>query len=364
MPRAMLRSATYRLLPALALPLLSGCDWVVMNPSGDIAAQQRDLVLISTGLMLLIILPVMALTVWFAIRYRANRKSAAPYDPEFDHSTMLELAIWGAPLLIIIALGALTWTSTHLLDPYRPIERIAEGRPVPAHVKPLEVQVVALDWKWLFIYPEQGIATVNELVVPVDRPLRFRITASSVMNSFYAPALAGMIYAMPGMETKLHAVLNKPGKYEGFSANYSGAGFSDMKFRMTGTDEAGFARWAETARQSGAKADAATYLQLAKPSEREPIRLFSSPQPGLFDRIVGQCVEPGRPCGGHGGHGIPGGHKAEGAIQKSPGEKGSGPHMTAPPRQDHAPGVHQPGHPANRDLTFLQPRDHVAAAHV
>ncbi|QAY75251.1 ubiquinol oxidase subunit II [Sphingosinicella sp. BN140058] len=355
----MLRSITHRILPVLALPLLGGCDWVVMNPAGDVAAQQRDLVLISTALMLLIIVPVMALTVIFAIRYRATRKTPATYDPDFDHSTMLELAIWGAPLLIIIALGALTWTSTHLLDPYRPIGRIAEGRPVPADAKPLEVQVVALDWKWLFIYPEQGIATVNELVVPVDRPLRFRLTASSVMNSFYAPALAGMIYAMPGMETKLHAVLNKPGQFEGISSNYSGAGFSDMKFRMTGVDEAGFATWVQGVRQGGGKADAPTYLELAKPSEREPVRRFSIVQPGLFDRIVGQCVEPGRPCGGH-GHG---GHKAEGALEKEPHEKGSGPHMTAPPRQDHAPGVRQPGHPANRDLTFLKPVGPAAAAH-
>ena len=143
----MLRSAPLRLLPLLALPLLAGCDWVVMNPAGDVAAQQRDLIVISTLLMLVIIVPVMALTIFFAWRYRAQRKTAATYDPDFDHSTMLELAIWGAPLLIIIALGALTWTSTHLLDPYRPIGRIAEGRPVPADVRPLDVQVVALDWK-------------------------------------------------------------------------------------------------------------------------------------------------------------------------------------------------------------------------
>jgi cytochrome o ubiquinol oxidase subunit 2 len=347
-----------RLLALLALPLLAGCESAVMNPSGDIAAQQRDLIIVSTALMLLIIVPVMALTVFFAWRYRASRKTPAPYDPEFDHSTILELAIWGAPLLIIIALGALTWTSTHLLDPYRPIGRIAEGRPVPADAKPLEVQVVALDWKWLFIYPEQGIATVNELVVPVDRPLRFRLTASSVMNSFYAPALAGMIYAMPGMETKLHAVLNRSGKFEGFSANYSGAGFSDMRFRMTGTDEAGFAQWVRNVRQGGGTADAATYLQLAAPSERDPVRRFSTVQPGLFDRVVGQCVEPGRRCGGH-GHG---GHKAEGALEKGPHEKGPGPHMTAPP-QGHAPGVHQPGAPANRDLTSLRPAGTSGAVH-
>lgn len=323
-----------------------------MNPAGDVAVQQRDLIVVSTVLMLLIIVPVMALTVFFAWKYRAQRTSAAKYDPDFDHSTMLELAIWGVPLLIIIALGAITWTSTHLLDPYRPIERIAPGRAVAADVKPLEVQVVALDWKWLFIYPEQGIATVNELAVPVDRPLRFRLTASSVMNSFYAPALAGQIYAMPGMETKLHAVLNKPGRFEGFSANYSGAGFSDMKFRMHGLDAAGFDRWVEAARRGGGRMEAASYLPLARPSERDPVRRFASVDPALFGRIVGQCVEPGRPCGGHGhGSGSGGGHKAEGALEKQPHEKGSAPHMTAPHHPEQAPGVAKPGSPANRDMT-------------
>ena len=159
--------------------------------------------------------------------------------------------IWAAPLLIIIALGALTWISTHTLDPYRPLTRIDANRPVTPDVKPLVVEVVALDWKWLFIYPEQGIAVVNELAAPVDRPIEFRITASSVMNSFYIPELAGMIYAMPGMETELHAVINKPGDYEGFSANYSGAGFSHMRFRFHGLDNAGFAQWVQSAKAGG-----------------------------------------------------------------------------------------------------------------
>ena len=152
------------------------------------------------------------------------------------------------PLLIIICLGAVTWVGTHLLDPYRPLARTAPGQPVGTDVKPLEVQVVALHWKWLFIYPEQGIATVNELAVPEGRPLRFRISSSSVMNSFYVPAMAGQIYAMPGMETKLNAVFNETGNYEGFSANYSGAGFSNMRFGVRSMTPAGFERWAAQAR--------------------------------------------------------------------------------------------------------------------
>lgn len=196
-----------------ALPLLAGCNAVLLSPSGDVAVQQRNLILISTGLMLLIIVPVIILTLLFAWRYRASNQ-AARYDPEWNHSTVLELLIWAAPLLIIIALGALTWVSTHQLDPYRPLARLSEGREVPPDTKPLVVEVVALDWKWLFVYPEQGVAAVNEMAAPVDRPIQFRITSSSVMNSFFIPALAGQIYAMPGMQTTLHAVINHPGEYE------------------------------------------------------------------------------------------------------------------------------------------------------
>ena len=204
------------LLPLLAAAMLGGCNMVVLDPAGDVARQQGNLVIASTALMLVIILPVMALTGLFAWRYRAANKEAR-YDPDWDHSTSLELVIWAAPLLIIICLGALTWVGTHLLDPYRPLARTAPGKPVAAHVRPLEVQVVALDWKWLFIYPELGIATVNEMAAPAGRPVRFRISASSVMNSFYIPALAGQIYAMPGMETPLNAVFDKTGDFSGFS---------------------------------------------------------------------------------------------------------------------------------------------------
>lgn len=287
-------------IPAAALttaliPLLSGCGMVVLEPAGDVAQQQGNLVVISTVLMLLIIVPVMALTVFFAWRYRAANREAI-YEPDWDHSTQLELVIWAVPLLIIICLGALTWVGTHLLDPYRPLARTAPGKAVESHVQPLDVQVVALDWKWVFIYPEQGIATVNELALPVDRPVRFRISASSVMNSFYIPALAGQIYAMPGMETKLHAVLNRPGAYEGFSANYSGAGFSKMRFAVKGLDEAGFDAWAAQARTSPGALDRLTYLALERPSENEPARRFASVEAGLFDAVVNMCVEPGKMC--------------------------------------------------------------------
>ncbi|RZT36653.1 ubiquinol oxidase subunit II [Cupriavidus agavae] len=284
------------LLKSVAIALfltLAGCsNAVLLSPSGDLAVRNRDLIIIATLLMLLIIVPVIAMTLLFAWKYRESNKDA-PYNPEWDHSTVLELAIWAAPLLIIIALGAVTWVSTHQLDPYRPITRIDEKRPVPAEAKPLVVEVVAMDWKWLFLYPEQGIATVNELAAPVDRPIAFKITATSVMNAFFVPSLAGMVYAMPGMESKLHAVINKPGVYEGLSANYSGAGFSHMYFKFHGLAEGDFDKWVEQVKASGTPLSKDNYQQLAKPSEREPVRRYASVAPDLYQQILNRCVDGG-----------------------------------------------------------------------
>ncbi|MDD3765177.1 MAG: ubiquinol oxidase subunit II [Nevskiales bacterium] len=279
----------------LLLLLLTGCKAVVLSPSGDIAAQQRDLIVISTILMLLIVVPVMVMTGWFAWRYRHSNDKAT-YAPEWDHSTQFELVIWTAPLLIIIALGALTWIGTHLLDPYRPLGRIDAQRELPADVKPLRVQVVAMDWKWLFVYPDYGIASVNEMAAPVDVPIEFDITASTVMNSFFVPALAGQIYAMPGMQTKLHAIINAAGDYEGFSANYSGHGFSHMRFRFAGMSGADFDAWVDTVRGSELALSRDEYLRLEQPSEREPVRHYGSAAPDLFDAVVNLCVEPNKMC--------------------------------------------------------------------
>jgi cytochrome o ubiquinol oxidase subunit 2 len=277
------------ILPLFAV--LAGCDAVVLNPSGHIAAQQRDLLVTSTWLMLLIIVPVMALTVFFAWRYRHTdrpRRTEPRYEPDWHHSMRLELVIWSAPLLIVICLGALTWLGTHLLDPYRPLA--SENADV------LEVDVVALDWKWLFIYPQYGIATVNELAVPVNRPISMRITASSVMNALYIPELAGQIYAMPGMETRLHAVLNKPGTSAGFSSNYSGAGFSGMRMTLRGLEPADFDRWVVAARSANQTLTHDTYLALEKPSEKEPIRHYGAVDAQLYAAIVTMCVQPGPSC--------------------------------------------------------------------
>lgn len=286
---------TRLLLLAPALALLAGCQRDVLDPAGDVALQQRDLIYTATGLMLLIIVPVLVLIVVFAWRYRSGNRDAT-YDPDFDHSTSLELVIWSVPLLIIIALGAVTWSSTHLLDPFRPLDRISASKPADPAAKTLHVQVVAMDWKWLFIYPDQGIATVNELVLPVDRQVRFDITSTNMMNTFYAPTLAGMIYAMPGMQSTLHAVLNRPGEFEGFSANYSGAGFSDMRFRLRGVEAAGFDRWVAEVKGADRPLQTQSYLVLEKPSEKAPVTYFSAVTPDLYDRILNRCVAPGAPC--------------------------------------------------------------------
>jgi cytochrome o ubiquinol oxidase subunit 2 len=278
--------------------MLAGCDMVVLRPSGYVAVQQGQLVVLSTLLMLLIIVPVIVLTLVFAWRYRESNTNA-PYTPDWDHSVQLELLIWAAPLLIIIALGALTWIGTHTLDPYRPLTRIDSSRPLSFEAEPLNIEVVALDWKWLFIYPDHGIAVVNELAAPVDIPIHFKITASSVMNSFFIPALAGQIYAMPSMATTLHAVINRPGEYEGFSANYSGAGFSDMRFKFLGVSAGEFDRWLQKAKASRDELTHDAYLQLEKPSEREPVRRYAVVATDLFDNVVNRCVDRKNLCMRH-----------------------------------------------------------------
>lgn len=350
-------------LPAIVLVLaLAGCNGAVLDPAGDIARQQRDIIYISTALMLLIIVPVMVLIVVFAWRYRKGR--GGTYDPKFDHSTSLELVIWSAPLLIIIALGALTWSSTHLLDPFRPLPAKAGARATP----PMVVQVVSLDWKWLFIYPEHGIATVNELALPVNRQVRFDITSSNMMNTFYAPTLAGMIYAMPGMQSRLHAVMRRPGNYDGYSGNYSGAGFSDMHFRLKSMSEADFTRWVAGAKTSRAALSMANYAKLEKPSERVPAMRFAQVDPDLYRRILERCVDPGSVCmsdtmardemrGGMRGHSMPprGGaipaDRAKGGLQQSPDEIAPVPHRGKPSHPEHAPGATQPGAKQNRDMS-------------
>lgn len=283
------------LLLLLPASLLSGCNLVLLNPAGDVARQQSDLMIASVILMCFIIVPVLIAIFVIAWRYRASNDKA-DYAPDWDHSTLLELVVWAAPLLIIIVLGAMTWIGTHQLDPYRSLTRIGAGRPVSAEVKPLEVEVVSLNWKWLFFYPQYGIATVNELAAPVDRPIDFKLTSTETMNSFYIPSLAGQIYTMPGMQTVLHAVINKSGDFAGFSSNYSGIGFTDMRFRFHGLSPQDFSQWVAKVRADGGVLDTHAFDQLNQHSRAEPVHYYAHFDADLFHRILNQCVDSTQMC--------------------------------------------------------------------
>lgn len=277
------------------LALLGGCHLVLLDPSGDVARRQSDIMIVTTIIIALIIVPVLIAIAVVAWRYRASNKKAH-YDAEWDHSPQLELVVWAAPLLIIIAVGAISWIGTHQLDPYRPLDRLAPGKPVAADTKPLEVDVVSLRWKWLFFYPQYGIATVNQLAAPVDVPIRFRLTSDTMMDAFSVPALAGMIYTMPGMQTVLHAVINQPGDYPGFSANYSGAGFTDMRFRFEGMSPRDFDAWVAKVRAEGSALDLQAYDRLRQPERDAPVHYYARFEPGLYTRILDRCIEPGEAC--------------------------------------------------------------------
>nr|WP_138467821.1 ubiquinol oxidase subunit II [Poseidonocella sp. HB161398] len=274
-------------LLAVAAAALSGCQFDVLHPAGWVGAQQRDLLVISTLLMLIVIIPVLFMAVYFPLKYRADREDKSDYEPEFAHSNKLEAIVWGGPIVIILVLGWLTWVYTHKLDPYRPLDVAAE---------PIEVEAVSLDWKWLFIYPQYGIASVNELAIPEGRPVNFRLTSSTVMNTFSVPALGGMIYSMAGMETKLHLIADETGTFAGRSAHYSGPGFSWMTFDTLSMEEGDFDAWVEKARADGAELTRASYLELEKPTIAEPVHFYASVTDGLFDRIRGMCVEEGQIC--------------------------------------------------------------------
>ncbi|WP_407315193.1 ubiquinol oxidase subunit II [Pseudomonas sp. nanlin1] len=276
----------FGILPLFGMLFLSGCNWTLLDPKGQVGIDERNLILIAFGLMLLVVVPVIVMAFVFAWKYRASNKDAT-YAPEWAHSTKIEATVWGIPLLIIIALGWVTYTSTHALDPYRPLDH---------ENKPVTIQVVALDWKWLFIYPEQGIATVNKIVFPANTPVNFRITSDAVMNSFFIPALGGQIYAMAGMQTQLHLIANENGEFDGISANYSGAGFTGMKFKATATTQADFDAWVSEVKNSPKQLDAATYDALAKPSEKNPVELYSSYAPNLFQTIIDKYegMNPGK----------------------------------------------------------------------
>ncbi len=287
-----MHTSTKILLALAGAFALSGCQYDVLSPQGWVAGQERNLLLIATALMLIVIVPVLIMAVYFPLKYRADRDDQSDYDPTFEHSTKIEVAVWGIPILIIIALGWLTYVYTHRLDPYRSLDHLNAGEPV-------EVQAVSLDWKWLFIYPEYGVASVNELAIPEGRPINFRLTSSTVMNTLSIPALGGMVYSMTGMETKLHLIADNTGTFFGRSAHYSGPGFSQMHFDTLSMTDEDFDAWIEKAKTEGAALTRASYLALEKPTIDEPVSYYASVEAGLFDRVVEMCVEEGKVCMGH-----------------------------------------------------------------
>ncbi|MCQ4159494.1 ubiquinol oxidase subunit II [Roseomonas sp. GC11] len=248
----------------------------MLDPKGPIGMAERSLILTATWLMLLVVVPVILMTLAFAWRYRASNRRAR-YEPNWDHSGKIEAVVWAIPCCIIAVLAVITWKSTHELDPYKRIE---------ADVPPINVDVVALDWKWLFIYPDLGIASVNEMAMPVNTPVHFRITSGTVMNAFFIPQLGSQIYAMAGMATQLSLLAHEAGTYRGMSANYSGAGFSDMKFNAIASDRAAFDAWVEKVRAQGAPLDVPEYEQLSRPTERAPVSYYSQVRPDLFSAIL------------------------------------------------------------------------------
>ena len=270
------RMLGYCLVSLTGMFLLTGCNLVVFNPKGQIATDERDLIILATGLMLLVVVPVIVLTFVFAYRYRATNKTAR-YSPRWASSHTIEAVVWGVPLLIIIALGWVTWVTTHALDPYRPLD---------SDTPPINVQVVATDWKWLFIYPDLGIASVNELALPVHTPVSFTITSDAAMTSFFIPALGGQIYAMAGMQTKLHLIADETGVFRGIAANYNGPGFSDMHFATLSLRPADFQAWVQKVKGAARPLDQNSYAQLAKPSTRHPVTYYSAVQERLFLDIV------------------------------------------------------------------------------
>lgn len=254
----------------------------VLQPQGYISEQQRNLIVVATLLMLLVVVPVYILTFAIAWRYRAGN-TKAKYSPKLAGNKWLETIWWGVPLFIITILASITWFTSHQLDPFRPLS---------SQVKPVKVQVVALQWKWLFIYPDQKIATVNQLYIPTDTPINFELTSDAPMNSFWIPSLGGQIYTMSGMSTKLHLSANKVGIYSGSSANISGEGFADMNFKAHAMSKNDFATWTEKMKTSSNNLSLENYIKLAKPKIEKTPLAYGSVEDDLYNTIITKYNNP------------------------------------------------------------------------
>ncbi|KXS38465.1 ubiquinol oxidase subunit II [Modicisalibacter tunisiensis] len=268
----------FNILPLLLPLLLSGCGSALMAPKGEIGSELKSLILTAFGLMLIVVIPVIVMTLLFAWRYR-HSNLMAKYAPDWSHSNKIEVVVWLVPCVIIFFLAILTWKTSHSLDPHKPLADKEDT---------LEIQAVSLDWKWLFIYPEQGIATVNEVAFPVDTPVHFRVTSGSVMNSFMIPTLGSQIYAMAGMDNDVHLSANEKGIYPGRSTNFSGAGFAGMTFDAHVTSEQDFQAWVDKVRNANddTLSFPDSYRQLAEPSEDVPVQYYSNVSPSLYKDII------------------------------------------------------------------------------
>ena len=268
---------------AAAASALGGCSSVLMNPRGPVATDEKTILLNSLAIMLVIAVPTILATLLFAWWFRASNTHAR-YRPTFTYSGRVELVTWSIPILVVLFLGGLTWVGSHKLDPAEPLK---------SATPPVNVQVVSLDWKWLFIYPDKGIASVNELVVPSGTPIHLKLTSASVMNTFFVPQLAGMIYTMNGMADDLYLQADHPGVFAGRSAHFSGDGFSDMHFDVHAVSPAAFAAWADQTRHAGPVLGAADYAALAKQSSNVTPFTYRDVSPDLFEHIVQQQLAPG-----------------------------------------------------------------------
>jgi cytochrome o ubiquinol oxidase subunit II len=277
-----MRHAAHAVILTSAALLLASCQGV-LDPQGPIAAAERLLLINSTAIMLVVVIPVIVATLAFAWWYRAaNTRATRSLDESYEGR--VEFVIWSIPVLTVILLGGVIWIGSHQLDPRTPITAKAD---------PLRVDVVSLDWKWLFIYPDQGVASVNQLVIPTATPIEFRLTSATVMNSFFVPQLGSQVYTMGGMITHLHLLADNPGEYPGFSAMFSGDGFSEMRFIAKAVPARDFNAWVEQARGTGSALDDAGYAELAKPSKAVPPTTYRSVYPKLLERILEQTTGSG-----------------------------------------------------------------------
>jgi cytochrome o ubiquinol oxidase subunit 2 len=258
----------------MALPLAS-CSEGVLDPHGPIGRAERIILYNATAIMLAVVVPVILLTVAFAWWFRAGNKRAK-YRPDWEYSGRIEMIVWSIPALVVLFLGGIAWIGSHDLDP---------PKPIASAVPPLDVEVVSLDWKWLFIYPTEGVASINRLVVPIGTPIRFRLTSASVMNSFFVPQLGSQIYTMAGMTTRLNLQADHAAVYKGLSAQFSGEGFSDMRFDLVAVPADQFQGWVNTAKMGGGTLDAAAFAALTRPSKADKPATYAGVAPGLFETV-------------------------------------------------------------------------------